>query len=169
MFPDPKFLAKVGWAIFLGGMYGVVCFFVLQGPFGMNTPWPYLLMAGAALVIFFTSPSWNLLKTVALGLANFPLSAMSTFSDIMSYVRLMAVGLAGSVLAVSFNELAVKAGPILVVPIALFGHFLNVGLCLIALFSHGVRLNVLEFSNNFGLEWSGYPYQPFGRKQPQEN
>jgi V/A-type H+-transporting ATPase subunit I len=98
-----------------------------------------------------------------------PLPILGTFSDIMSYVRLMAVGLAGSVLASSFNDLAVGAGPILMVPILIFGHGLNIGLCLIALFAHGVRLNVLEFSNNFGLEWSGYPYQPFGRKQLQEN
>jgi V/A-type H+-transporting ATPase subunit I len=117
----------------------------------------------------FTSPSWNILKAVGLGLANFPLPALGTFSDIMSYVRLMAVGLAGSVLASRFNELAASAGPILMVPILIFGHGLNVGLCLIALFAHGVRLNVLEFSNNFGLEWSGYPYHPFGREQLQEN
>ena len=169
MLPDLRALAKVGWAIFLAGMYGLVCMFVLSAPFDMSTPWPYLMIAGAALVIPFTSPSRNILKTLALGMANFPLSALGTFSDIMSYVRLMAVGLAGAVLASSFNGLAVDAGPILMAPILIFGHGLNVGLCLIALFAHGVRLNVLEFSNNFGLEWSGYPYHPFGREQLQEN
>jgi V/A-type H+-transporting ATPase subunit I len=169
LFPHPAFLSKVGWALFLGGMYGVVCFFVLQGPSPMNAPWLYLLIAGGVLVVLFTSPSRNVLKTVGLGLASFPLSALGTFSDIMSYVRLMAVGLAGSVLAASFNDLAQKAGLVLLVPILVFGHLLNFGLCLIALFAHGVRLNVLEFSNNFGLQWSGYPYQPFVAQQPQEN
>jgi len=169
MLPDLKALAKVGWAIFLGGMYGLVCMFVLGSPFGWSTPWPYLLIAGSVPILLFTSPSRNILKAVAIGLANMPLSILGSFSDIMSYVRLMAVGLAGSVLASSFNELAVGAGLVLMVPIMIFGHGLNFGLCLIALFAHGVRLNVLEFSNNFGLEWSGYPYHPFGREQLQEN
>ena len=118
--------------------------------------------------MLFANPSRNVFKMVALGAANFPLSAIGTFSDIMSYVRLMAVGLAGSVLAVSFNELATSAGPVLMVPIMIFGHALNIGLTIIALFSHGVRLNVLEFSNNFGMEWSGYSYQPFAETTKQE-
>jgi V/A-type H+-transporting ATPase subunit I len=89
--------------------------------------------------------------------------AISSFSDTLSYVRLMAVGLAGSVLAISFNKLAISAG-FLGIPILVFGHALNIALCLIALFAHGVRLNVLEFSSNAGMEWSGYPYEPFIRK-----
>lgn len=159
--PSQAALARAGWAIFLWGMYGVVLMFVLRTPFDASTPWPYCLGLGAALAVLFGNPDQNPVKQVALGLANFPLSALSTFSDIMSYVRLMAVGLAGSVLAASFNELAPAAGPWLSVPILFFGHSLNLGLCLIALFAHGVRLNVLEFSNNFGLEWGGYPYLPF--------
>ena len=164
LYPSLTHLCKVGWAIFLWGMYGAVLYFVLGGTFGWHTAWPYLMIAGGTLAIGFAAPSRNIFKTIALGLANFPLSMLGTFSDIMSYVRLMAVGLAGSILAMSFNELALGAGPILMVPILIFGHGLNIGLCMIALFAHGVRLNVLEFSNNFGMEWSGHPYQPFERK-----
>jgi len=169
LWPNLALLSKVGWAAFLVGMYSVVTHFVLGRPAELTSPaiiWP--CMIGGGMAILFASPSWNVPKMVALGLANFPLAALGTFSDIMSYVRLMAVGLAGSVLATSFNELAMRAGPVLLVPILIFGHGLNLGLCLIALFAHGVRLNVLEFSNNLGLEWSGYPYQPFGSDQPQE-
>ncbi|MCE5278004.1 MAG: hypothetical protein LLG03_08250 [Planctomycetaceae bacterium] len=164
LYPSLTYLCKVGWSIFLWGMYGAVLYFVLGGAINWQTAYPYLLIAGGVLAIGFAAPSRNIFKTIALGLANFPLSMLGTFSDIMSYVRLMAVGLAGSILAMSFNELAVGAGPILMVPILIFGHGLNIGLCMIALFAHGVRLNVLEFSNNFGMEWSGHPYQPFERK-----
>jgi len=138
--------------------------FTLNGPNVRETPYIYLLLAGGALAILFASPSRNIPKMVGLGMAKFPLAAIGTFSDIMSYVRLMAVGLASSVLAGSFNELATTAGAVLMVPILIFGHGLSIGLCMIALFAHGVRLNVLEFSNNFGMEWAGYPYSPFGRK-----
>ena len=169
LFPDLRFLCKVGWAIFLWGMYGVVKHFVLGDALDWSTPWYYLLIAGAAPAILMAAPSWNVFKMIGLGLANFPLTMLGTFSDILSYVRLMAVELAGSVLAVKFNALALSAGPVLMVPVLIFGHTLNIGLCLIALFAHGVRLNVLEFSNNIGMEWSGYPYQPFARNLEQEN
>jgi V/A-type H+-transporting ATPase subunit I len=126
-------------------------------------------MAGAVLAILFEAPSKNPIKMVGLGLANFPLSMLSTFSDVISYVRLMAVGLASGVLASSFNELALSAGPwIIAAPILILGHGLNLGLALIALFAHGVRLNMLEFSNNLGMQWTGRQYQPFAKLIPEE-
>ena len=165
LFPRVSFLSQVGWAMFLWFMLGMVRYFVLDDVPPWETYRLYLLIVGGSLAILFGYPSRNLLKMVGLGVANFPLAAIGTFSDIMSYVRLMAVGLAGSVLAVAFNELAVQAGPILMVPVLVIGHGLNIGLVMIALFAHGVRLNVLEFSNNIGMEWSGYPYQPFADDQ----
>ena len=98
LFPDLRFLNRVGWAVFIWGMLGVVQMFVLKTPLGWDTPWPYLLLAGAALAIVFAEPSRNVGKMLLLGLANFPLSMLSAFSDVISYVRLMAVGLASSVL-----------------------------------------------------------------------
>jgi V/A-type H+-transporting ATPase subunit I len=47
------------------------------------------------------------------------------------------------------------------VPVLVFGHGLNIGLAGIAIFAHGVRLNMLEFSNNAGVQWGGYAYRPY--------
>ena len=161
-FPDLRFLGKVGWGIFVWGMLGVVRMFVLDAGMTWGTPWPYFLIVGAALAILFNSPSKNIFKMVLLGLANFPLSMLGTFSDVISYVRLMAVGLASGVLAGSFNDLALNSGSWLIAaPTLIFGHSLNIGLAMIALFAHGVRLNMLEFSNNLGMQWIGYSYRPF--------
>lgn len=163
--PNLQALAKFGWGLFIWGMYGVVNFFVLRGPFNWETPWPYLLITGGSLAIVFAHPSPNVLKMLLYGLAGFPLSMLSAFSDVISYVRLMAVGLASSVLASSFNQMAMDIGSLpLMMVILLFGHGLNLGLCLIAMFAHGVRLNMLEFSNNLGMQWVGYPYRPFMRR-----
>ena len=161
-FPDLRFLCKAGWAIFIWGMLGVVKMFVLGNSLAWNTPWPYFLVIGAVLAIVFNSPSKNVFKMLLIGIANFPLSMLSAFSDVISYVRLMAVGLASGVLASSFNDLALNSGSWLIaVPTLIFGHGLNIGLALIALFAHGVRLNMLEFSNNLGMQWIGYSYKPF--------
>ncbi len=161
IYPNLCFLNKVGWGIFVWGMYGVVKMFVLGSALTWGTPWPYLLITGSILAILFNSPCKNIVKMILVGIANFPLSMLGAFSDVISYVRLMAVGLASGVLASSFNDLAFSAGPLLLVPILIFGHGLNIGLAMIALFAHGVRLNMLEFSNNLGMQWIGYSYKPF--------
>jgi V/A-type H+-transporting ATPase subunit I len=166
LWPSLKALGRLGWAIFIWGMLGVVLFFVMNRPLGA---FKYPLIVGAALAILFEAPSWNPLKMLGLGLANFPLSMLSAFSDVISYVRLMAVGLASGVMAASFNQLALSTGNwALAVPILVFGHALNLGLALIAIFAHGVRLNMLEFSNNLGMEWVGRGYQPFAKPIPEE-
>ena len=165
LLPDLRFLNRVGWAVFIWGMLGVVQMFVLKTPLGWDTPWPYLLLAGAALAIVFAEPSRNAGKMLLLGLANFPLSMLSAFSDVISYVRLMAVSLAGSVLAASFNDIArgMDFWPLAVL-VLVGGHSLNLGLAMVAMFAHGVRLNMLEFCNNLGMKWTGYPYAPFSQR-----
>jgi V/A-type H+-transporting ATPase subunit I len=169
LYPDWRFLSKVGWGIFTWGMLGVVQMFVLQTPFNWQTPWPYLLIVGAMLAILFTSPNRNILKMVGFGVADFPLSMLNTFSDVISYVRLMAVGLASTALATNFNELAAPAPIPLAILILVIGHGLNISLGLVALFAHGVRLNMLEFSNTLGMQWIGYPYKPFLKRTTQES
>lgn len=169
-FPRAACLGSVGWAAFLWGMYGVVKAFVLHDPLNGQTPYPYLLVGGAALAVFFGAPAGGMLRSIGLGLANFPLAAVSSFSDVISYVRLMAVGLASMVLATSFNDLAASTGRVwAAVPILILGHGLNVGLGMIALFAHGVRLNMLEFSSNLGMRWNGRPFEPFAGRPVQEN
>jgi V/A-type H+-transporting ATPase subunit I len=51
------------------------------------------------------------------------------------------------------------------VPILIFGHGLNIALATIAIFAHGVRLNMLEFSNHAGVQWNGYAYRPFNTEK----
>ncbi len=169
LFPSLRFLSKVGWASFIWGMLGVVQFFVLKSPLDWSTPWPYFLAVGAALAILFHYPCRNPLKMIGFGLGAFPLSMLSAFSDVISYVRLMAVGLASSVLGVSFNQMAVGLDNwLLTIPILLFGHGLNIALAMIAMFAHGVRLNMLEFCSHLGMQWTGYAFSPFSKRMIRE-
>ena len=165
-FPKLNFLSEVGWSIWFFGIYGLVNLLLLGGTFNLwEAPYyPWGLIVGGALAILFAAPDRNPLKMIGLGLANVPLSAIGSFGDTMSYIRLMAIGLAGSVLAMIFNMSA--SLPIFVtIPVMVAGHALNVGLSIIALLAHGVRLNMLEFSNNLGMQWSGYTYEPFSKKR----
>jgi V/A-type H+-transporting ATPase subunit I len=170
LYPNLRMISKIGWGMFLWGMLGVVMKFVLRAELTWQTPWPYLLITGAALAVLFYQPHRGVLRSIGLGLASLPLSLLSAFSDVISYVRLMAVGLASSVLAVSFNKIALDLDilPVTIL-VLIFGHGLNLGLALIALFAHGVRLNMLEFSSNLGMQWAGYAYNPFRARTAQEN
>ncbi|MEO1002542.1 MAG: V-type ATPase 116kDa subunit family protein [Cyanobacteria bacterium J06638_7] len=94
------------------------------------------------------------------------------FGDVMSYLRLFALGLASASLALTFNQLAsqvVESGIVLALPIAILililGHGINIVLAVISGFVHGLRLNYIEFFN-WGLSGEGIPFQPFLKKEP---
>ena len=82
------------------------------------------------------------------------------FSDILSYVRLMALMLSGSVIAQVFNTLAATFGNvILFIIISMIGNALNLALSLLGCCVHDLRLQCLEFFNRF-YEEGGKPYKP---------
>ena len=94
------------------------------------------------------------------------LGIVNVFSDIVSYIRLWAVALAGAAISSTINTMA---GPMLGklimvgfgVMLLCFGHGLNIVLNLLSVIVHGVRLNTLEFSQHLGMSWSGTKYSPF--------
>jgi V/A-type H+-transporting ATPase subunit I len=79
--------------------------------------------------------------------------------DVLSYSRLMALMLAGSVIASVFNQLGALGGIILFIPVAIIGHLLNFGLNLIGCFVHTMRLQFLEFFGKWYRD-GGRPFQP---------
>ena len=92
------------------------------------------------------------------------------FGDILSYMRLFALGLSGASLALTFNNLAHEAlasnpvaGVVFAAVILILGHTLNFALCIMSGVVHGMRLNVIEFVN-WGMSDEGYPFKAF-RKQ----
>ncbi len=134
--------------------------------------------AGLAALIFFTSerpvtkPSdwaWRMFDGVK------KLSGlMGMFGDVLSYMRLFALGLASASLALTFNDLAgdVMAsqsglailGGLLILAV---GHVLNFGLALMSGVVHGLRLNYIEFYK-WGLPEEGIAFRAFARKEVQE-
>ncbi|MBM4143550.1 MAG: hypothetical protein FJ225_08185 [Lentisphaerae bacterium] len=160
-------LAQAGWIMITWMMFFVARYLIL----GMPLPSPALALGGAgiALLILFMTPLKRL-KTEWQEHVMLPFSVIGDFSDVVSYVRLFAVGSAGLAVAAAVNDLAlgpegvrsagdaVKAALILAV-----GHIGNIVLCLMSVLVHGVRLNTLEFSGHIGLEWTGLRYRPFAR------
>ena len=131
-----------------------------------------LIELSLALVLIFSEQGQgrSFIKGLGWGLAQFPvnlLNAISNFSDLVSYIRLFAVGLATQQMAVTFNGLALSLGTESIwawagmILILLLGHSVNIMLAAIAVMVHAIRLNFLEFSKHLGLQWTGQAYAPF--------
>jgi len=159
--PSLVALSDVGWICVLWAAFFMAKTLILNDPFPFFGKW--LIIAGLSLVIFFSSPRRNILKTICSGLGTVALSLMNNFTDIVSYVRLFAVGLAGVAISDTVNTLAASLGSNNLIgqaAIIFAGHTINIILGPMSVLVHGIRLNVLEFSSHVGLSWSGLAYKP---------
>lgn len=108
----------------------------------------------------------NPLKNVGSGLWDAYNMATGILGDVLSYLRLYALGLAGAMLGYAFNDLAKMAlgdggaGWIAFILIVIIGHTLNLAMAALGAFVHPLRLNFLEFFKNSGYEGSGNAYSP---------
>ncbi len=161
-------IAQIGWVSIVWGLYFLVNKMVL----GIDAPefMPWLFIGGAVLVALFSSPGQPLLKGMLSSLGNLPLNVINGFSDVISYIRLYAVGLSTVLMASSFNDMAIGEGITTIasgvgaVLVLVLGHALNMTLAAMAVLVHGVRLNMLEYAGHASVEFSGSEYNPFKLK-----
>ncbi|HOX18399.1 MAG TPA: V-type ATPase 116kDa subunit family protein [Spirochaetales bacterium] len=179
--PSPKMLGQLGQFAMVAGMFFMVLNLVISQSKYPIPSWSLALIGGGFAASFVFSNydgSRGFLKGLVGGvlasLANIVsvfLGVVNVFADIVSYIRLWAVGLAGVAISQTVNNMA---GPMLGsaimaaagVALLLFGHGLNMIMAVLSVIVHGVRLNVLEFSSHLGMEWSGYKYEPFRDTAP---
>lgn len=174
-----KILGDIGSILQLVGIYYLVLSLVVNAEvfsFGLviggvpvGTVSIALIAAGFILSFVFSNYEGNIVKSILASCVNIVsvlLGVVNIFSDIVSYIRLWAVGLAGAAIAATVNELA---GPlfgnflymILAIVLLIFGHGLNMILNILSVIVHGIRLNTLEFSSHLDMSWSGYKFKPF--------
>ena len=174
-----RILGDIGSALQLIGIYYVVLSFVVNAEvfsFGLviggvpvGTVALALVGVGFVLSFVFSNYEGNVIKSVLASLKNIVsvlLGVVNVFSDIVSYIRLWAVGLAGAAISATVNELA---GPllgnfmfmVLAIVLLVFGHGLNMILNVLSVIVHGIRLNTLEFSSHLDMSWSGHKFKPF--------
>lgn len=193
---SPKFLGDLGSLLLLWGIFYLVLNMVVNGvrfPFdldiadvplalgsnvefaktGISVATVMFPLIGIGFVLNFVFANYNgsvieSVKESCVNIISVLLGVVNVFSDIVSYIRLWAVGLAGAAIAQTVNEMAgptlggflIFAGILLLV----FGHGLNMVLNVLSVIVHGVRLNTLEFSSHLGMSWSGFSYKPFADK-----
>ena len=123
---------------------------------------------GGMLVLFFNSPDKNILINFGLGIYDVYSMLTSLIGDLLSYIRLFALGVSSAILGFVFNEIAVGMSPdipvlkqIVFLVIILFGHGINIFMATLGSFVHPMRLTFVEFYKNAGFSGGGKEYKPF--------
>jgi V/A-type H+-transporting ATPase subunit I len=119
-------------------------------PGGAVYPAAALMVIGLPLILYGAGPFGAI-------------EVMSTVGNILSYARLMAIGMASVILAIVANELAGAFGiAIIGIIVAVLLHTLNIALAMFSPSIHSIRLHLVEFFSKF-YEGGGVPYRPFAR------
>lgn len=161
-------VGTIGWIILLVSI-GLAAVLPAVFPMGGTAHLIILAIAGA-MILFYNSPDKNIFINFGLGLWDSYNMVTGLLGDILSYVRLFALGLSGGILASVFNSLAVGmspdnviAGPIVMVLIFVIGHSINIFMNVLGAMVHPMRLTFVEFFKNSGYEGGGKEYKPFSK------
>jgi len=165
---DIRTLVQAGWICTIWTVFFTAGALLLNRPFpGWFIP---ISVAGVAAIVV-----GMIIQKLWMGVCMLALDLVSCFGDLMSYLRLFALGIASVKVADAFNTMAgdigfamggaggggLVAGGAVMMMILTLGHGLNLILCVLSVLVHGIRLNALEFSMHMGMEWSGHEYKPF--------
>ncbi|MBR4156722.1 MAG: ATPase [Bacteroidales bacterium] len=158
-------VSTIGWVILLLG--GIVTFLID----GIGIPFYACMGVGAVLIYLLNGPLNSFvapLKNIGSGLWDTYNMATGLLGDVLSYIRLFALGLSGSILGLVFNDLAMNMKPdipvlgtIVMLLILVFGHTMNIALSALSAFVHPMRLTFVEFYKNSGFVGGAKQYEPF--------
>ena len=159
-------ISTIGWIVLL---LTVIVAVLLKVDF--SNPIIIALLAISGIGIFLlNSPGKNPLLNIGLGLWDTYNMATGLLGDVLSYVRLFALGLSGGILANVFNSMAVGMSPdipvvgfIVTALIFAIGHALNIFMNILGAIVHPMRLTFVEFFKNAGYEGGGVEYKPFSK------
>lgn len=152
--------AGIGWILaIIGGYMYVPSYLQLSSMihfvFGLDqvfaaTVGGYLFIFGTSLAVIL-----SLIQNRWMGLLEITL-LIQIFSDVLSYLRLYALALAGAIISVTVNEIASSLHIVFAIILVIVGHIINMGLSIMGGVIHGLRLNFLE--------WYHYSFQGGGRR-----
>ena len=161
------------WLVVVGGVIVGTLTFLSVIPAGISK-WAFIAVGGiGALGIYvLNNLRRNILVNIGAGLWDTYNMASGLLGDILSYIRLFALGLAGGMLGATFNSLAlmvvegqegfgVVLGWVGFGLIILVGHTLNIAMSCLSPFVHPLRLTFVEYFKNAGYEGKGEEYKPF--------
>lgn len=153
----------IGWIAFIVGCYLYIPHYLkatsfIHFLFGVDPvkgaeSGLYLIVGGIIIATLFSFKMYRIKGILE------PMTAIQIFSDVMSYLRLYALGLAGAIVTATVNESLTILGPVFAVIVLIAGHAINMALSIMGGVIHGLRLNFLEWYH-WSFEGGGKAFKP---------
>jgi len=164
-------LSTIGWlVVIMGGI-------IYEGLTRLNVISPNsiilyaIVIAGGILILFFSDVNSNVFARVGKGIWDVYSTVTGIFGDLLSYIRLFALGLSSAILGFVINDIGLQIlgsskilGPVFFIIFLLLGHTLNILISSLGAFVHPMRLTFVEFYKNSGFKGGGKAYKPFSKK-----
>ena len=169
-------LSTLGWLLLIIG--GIVLYMVhSDNNQQLITILLYVLLGvSGILILFMNNPDKNIFINFGGGLWDVYSMVTGVMGDLLSYIRLFALGVSSGILGYVFNNLASQmsgnipvVSQIIFVLILVIGHGLNIFMASLGAFVHPLRLTFVEFYKNAGFQGGGKPYTPFMKKEEAVN
>jgi len=166
-------LSSIGWFIMLLSLI----IFVGGDKLGIlslaSSTYLFYAFMGIAgiLIFFFNNPDKNIFARFGSGIWDTYGVVIGLFGDLLSYIRLFALGISSAILGFVFNDISMQfleipyIGWLLFLILLLVGHSINLFLAALGGFIHPMRLTFVEFYKNAGFQGGGKKYKPFQIKQ----
>lgn len=170
-------LSTIGWLILiigLGAVYGLKNTGEVSARVTDFIQIVILVVAGF-LILIFNHPHRNVFINFGAGLWDVYSMFTSLLGDILSYIRLFALGVSSAILGLVFNSMAMSMkpdniifGPLVMIIILVLGHGITIFMATLGAFVHPIRLTFVEFYKNAGFTGGGKAYTPFAEPVPKK-
>ena len=163
-------LSTIGWLILifgLGTVFGLKTADIISPKAAGIAQYVVLILSGV-FILLLNNPKRNILINFGAGLWDVYSMGTSLLGDILSYIRLFALGVSSAILGLVFNSMAltmkpdhVILGPLVMIIILVIGHSITIFMAGLGAFVHPIRLTFVEFYKNAGFTGGGKAYTPF--------
>jgi V/A-type H+-transporting ATPase subunit I len=163
-------LPTIGWLILLIGLavvFGLKSAGALSDQVAGTAQYAVMIVAGL-LILVLNNPKRNILINIGAGLWDVYVMATGLLGDLLSYIRLFALGISSAILGMVFNSMAMSMkpdniifGPLVMIIILVIGHGITIFMSSLGAFVHPIRLTFVEFYKNAGFTGGGKAYKPF--------
>ncbi len=164
-------LATFGWLIIILGSIGYTILTSTNAITQNKNILYSIFSAGGFFILFFSDPEINIFSRIGKGIWDIYSTVTGIFGDLLSYIRLFALGLSSAILGFVINDIGMQIlgaskilGPIFFVIFLLLGHTLNILISSLGSFVHPMRLTFVEFYKNAGFKGGGVAYKPLSKQ-----
>lgn len=165
-------LSTIGWLLLILGMLGRLALVYFEIVAADEVVMKYAVLgASGVMILLLNDPKVNVFVRLGKGVWDIYGMVTGIFGDLLSYIRLFALGISSAILGLVINNIGLDMlgipviGPVIFVLFLTVGHVGNILISSLGAFVHPMRLTFVEFYKNAGFSGGGKEYKPFAEKK----